>query len=605
MFSFTRRLAVLGLPFLVCLAVLVSPLIGASEAAAGIAREAPTQPAATEPTPGENPPDGPENGSEPADLVPGGSLVSLGGGRPDALLDACTHQPCEAGAYLSASCGACERSVCDKQPSCCTDAWDQSCADLALVQCPAECRNDLCESAEAIGEGATLFDTQFTTTDGPASDCRVLANDVWYVLTPSCDGLVTIDTCAGTTFDTVVSVYEGVTCPATEPSLACSDDACGRSSRVQVPMVSGQPYLIRVGGFHGATGEGVLTVSLPDGDGDGTDDCRDQCPEDPGKAAPGACGCGTPDTDGDGDGTPDCHDVCPEDPGKVEPGLCGCGSPDTDRDGDGTPDCRDGCADDPLKIQPGVCGCEVADTDVDGDATLDCLDGCPEDPLKTQPGTCGCGIADTDSDGDGSPDCLDGCPGDPAGDEDQDGVCGSVDNCPSVANPAQTDRDLDALGDACDPCPLDGLNDEDSDGACGNVDNCPSIPNPSQVDSDRDGSGDPCDVTGPDLSGAWTSVTTFAQGRTACATLRVVNDGDQAARAFWVANFLMGGGTSKLVGTAFVIGLAPGQSRDLSFCHANTVPAPLSGKEFQAVVDSMNQIIESDEGNNRANQPIP
>jgi hypothetical protein len=45
---------------------------------------------------------------------------------------------------------------------------------------------------------------------------------------------------------------------------------------------------------------------LVDSDGDGTTDERDDCPQDPGKSAPGACGCGVPDFDIDANGTADC-----------------------------------------------------------------------------------------------------------------------------------------------------------------------------------------------------------------------------------------------------------------------------------------------------------
>lgn len=45
---------------------------------------------------------------------------------------------------------------------------------------------------------------------------------------------------------------------------------------------------------------------LVDSDGDGTSDERDDCPQDPGKSAPGTCGCGVPDFDFDGNGTADC-----------------------------------------------------------------------------------------------------------------------------------------------------------------------------------------------------------------------------------------------------------------------------------------------------------
>jgi len=213
----------------------------------------------------------------------------------------------------------------------------------------------------------------------------------------------------------------------------------------------------------------------------------DQCPDDPNKIAPGACGCGVPDTDSDGDGIADCRDVCPNnfnpdqtdsdgdgvgdlcdtcgnDPNKVAPGACGCNVPDTDSDNDGEPDCFDACPTDPNKTSPGLCGCGNVDTDTDDDGTADCSDACPNDRNKIAPGACGCGFPDTDTDGDGTPNCSDACPNDPNKiaqgacgcgipdtDSDGDGVPNCHDNCPATFNPDQQDSNGDGVGDVCTP----------------------------------------------------------------------------------------------------------------------------------------------------------
>jgi hypothetical protein len=52
----------------------------------------------------------------------------------------------------------------------------------------------------------------------------------------------------------------------------------------------------------------IVTAWRLDSDDDGTPDCNDNCPADPAKAEPGACGCGVEDTDSDSDGKPDCND---------------------------------------------------------------------------------------------------------------------------------------------------------------------------------------------------------------------------------------------------------------------------------------------------------
>ncbi|MCE9595038.1 MAG: thrombospondin type 3 repeat-containing protein [Planctomycetes bacterium] len=274
-------------------------------------------------------------------------------------------------------------------------------------------------------------------------------------------------------------------------------------------------------------------VADTDGDGDGTPDCIDGCPTDPTKIAPGACGCGVIDVDDDGDGIATCVDNCPFvanvdqadsdgdtrgdacdgcplDGAKTAPGACGCGQPDTDDDGDGIATCVDncpfvsnldqangdgdaqgdlcdGCPTDGTKTSPDACGCGVPDADGDGDGTPDCIDGCPSDPAKLSPGACGCGQTEADGDGDGVPDCVDGCASDPnktvpglcgcgVADADQDGdsLVDCADNCPGVSNLDQADGDGDGVGDVCD--------------------NCGTLPNVGQSDCDQNGIGDVCDI---------------------------------------------------------------------------------------------------------------
>ena len=278
---------------------------------------------------------------------------------------------------------------------------------------------------------------------------------------------------------------------------------------------------------------GLLVIDPTDSDGDGTPNCSDQCPLDPTKIAPGACGCGSPDTDDDNDGTANCIDGCPLDPAKIAPGVCGCGVSDVDSDNDGAANCVDLCPLDPSRTVPGACGCGVAETDSDGDGVANCVDncpstpndsqsdvdldtvgdacdncpslantsqangdgdglgdacdGCPADPAKTSPGQCGCGNPETDTDQDGTANCVDGCPLDPAKtspgvcgcgvadtDTDTDGIADCNDNCPANSNPLQVDSDGDGRGNACD--------------------NCPGIANPNQADCDANGVGDVCQL---------------------------------------------------------------------------------------------------------------
>lgn len=134
--------------------------------------------------------------------------------------------------------------------------------------------NDACADARAVGLGATPIDNTDATTDGPdhPAECNFFGNpgiskDKWYTFTPAAGGALSVDTC-GSTFDTELALYTGASCASLTASiLACNDDsaACGANSRqssLSVAVAAGQTYLIRVGGFNGASGTGTLSLAI-------------------------------------------------------------------------------------------------------------------------------------------------------------------------------------------------------------------------------------------------------------------------------------------------------------------------------------------------------
>lgn len=146
--------------------------------------------------------------------------------------------------------------------------------------CDATCRkevlhNDHCTSPLVIGDGTTPFDSTGASTDGPEepeqcafSASAKIESDVWFCYESPCNGMVVASLC-GSQFDTKMAVYAGCDCPSSLP-IGCSDDDCGSGvfdSRVAFQAVAGQSYMIRVGGFEGEQGDGILNLSC------GADSC--------------------------------------------------------------------------------------------------------------------------------------------------------------------------------------------------------------------------------------------------------------------------------------------------------------------------------------------
>ncbi len=123
-----------------------------------------------------------------------------------------------------------------------------------------EDNNDDCDNALPIKEVANLpFDTRQATHDGLGIVMR--SPNLWYVYTPSCTGIATVSLC-GSGYDTMLAVYEGETCPPTGKELIVfNDDFCQLQSQVMLEVAAGRPYLIEVGGYGTASGQGVLTIT--------------------------------------------------------------------------------------------------------------------------------------------------------------------------------------------------------------------------------------------------------------------------------------------------------------------------------------------------------
>jgi hypothetical protein len=94
----------------------------------------------------------------------------------------------------------------------------------------------------------------YTSTDAQGRSCNgtgvTLVKTGWFTVTGT-GGKIGIST-LGSTFDTVVVVYEGTTGPT-----VCNDDADGRTSRLTINSKAGVPYYVQVGGCSGSTACGA------------------------------------------------------------------------------------------------------------------------------------------------------------------------------------------------------------------------------------------------------------------------------------------------------------------------------------------------------------
>ncbi len=129
--------------------------------------------------------------------------------------------------------------------------------------------NDHCSSAISVSAGTNYPFELFCADGTDISSCGFNdVNDIWYRFDPPCSGHNAVfSLCASTgSLDPVMAVYTG-SCAAvgsgTGTQLECNDDFCGTRSQVTMDVDENTTYYIRISGFNGAVGPGVLQITNP------------------------------------------------------------------------------------------------------------------------------------------------------------------------------------------------------------------------------------------------------------------------------------------------------------------------------------------------------
>ena len=141
---------------------------------------------------------------------------------------------------------------------------------ISFIAGNATVNNNNCAGAITVTNGVTPFNTVPATTDGPdepscnSGGVSLIDNDVWYRYVATCTGPLEISLC-GSPFDTFLAVYGG-SCPVGPGAvIACDDEFCPNASRVLINAVRNNVYYIRVGGWFGARGSGVMSITCTHG----------------------------------------------------------------------------------------------------------------------------------------------------------------------------------------------------------------------------------------------------------------------------------------------------------------------------------------------------
>ena len=185
--------------------------------------------------------------------------------------------------------------------------------------------NDECEGAVELVDGDNLFDLTYATgvQELPDPLCDegyglFMGLDVWYTLSPTCDGDVTLNLSnEDTTIDTRLAVFDA--CAGT--LIACNDDGAECEcvqSQLTFAATCDTVYIVALGVFSDGTafsapGTGNLQVSCAGTECGGAPDCPGDFNEDGTVGAQDVTamlsGWGTPDYDLNDDGTTGAQDI--------------------------------------------------------------------------------------------------------------------------------------------------------------------------------------------------------------------------------------------------------------------------------------------------------
>ncbi len=145
--------------------------------------------------------------------------------------------------------------------------------------------NDCATSAQVVSASSTVaYDNTGANTDGPdhacASGTQAILHDVWFKVLSPANGVLRVNNCGTTPFDSKIGIYDMGTSPATynyntlnSSVVACNDDGTNclltdgvtpYATDVSATVNQGHTYLVRLGGYGDLdVGAGTVTFEVP------------------------------------------------------------------------------------------------------------------------------------------------------------------------------------------------------------------------------------------------------------------------------------------------------------------------------------------------------